>query len=121
MSPFEATIGEINIVCSSIEASLAFYRDVLGFKQLSEDQGCWHMSFNGVPFLLLPFAQPNNERPVYMSVPAISIDLVVADLGVARSFLSSKNVEIIDDSQDEGCFFIRDPDGLVLEIVQAHQ
>lgn len=120
MSSFKASIGEINVICSSLDASLRFYRDVLGFEQLNEEQGCWHMACDGVRFLLLPFAERNEERPAYCSVPAISVDLVVEDLDAARTYLAAKDVDIVDEPHDnDGCFFIRDPDGLVFEVVQA--
>ncbi len=120
MTSFNACIGEINVVCSSLEASLRFYRDVLGFEQLSEEKGCWHMACGGTRFLLLPFAEPKEERLAYGSVPTISVDLIVDDLDAARAYLAAKGVDMIDEPPgDDGCFFIRDPDGLVLEIVQA--
>ena len=111
--------GEINIICSNLERSLAFYRDLLGFEVVSIEDGAWHLKCGGVPFLLLPFAKTTPDRKPYCQEPAVSFDLVVEDLGLAYEFFKGNNVEFEMEPESEGSyFFIRDPDGLVIEIVR---
>lgn len=118
MKNLNLTIGEMNIICSDIEKSLAFYRDLLGFDVVREEDGCWHLRCGDSRFLLLPFATPRQERPAYCSEPTFSIDLMVADLDAAKVHLESRGVEILSEpAPNDRRFFIRDPDGLVLEVI----
>lgn len=116
----ESTIGEINIVCTDAERSLRFYRDILGFEVLDQDAGCWHLACGDTRFLLLPLAGNARRPPKYCSEPCFSIDLVVSDLRHAMEHFESEGVEIDKDyPPSEERFFIRDPDGLVLEVIQS--
>ena len=109
--------GEINVVCTDRDRSLAFYRNVLGFEVLEEEGSAVHMRGAGVAFLILPVAReappPGNPYP---SQATLSFDLVVEDLEAARSYFRDHGVDYED---REGFFLIRDPDGLPIEIVQA--
>ena len=40
-------LGEINIICTDVEASLRFYRDVLGFTPTTDEEGFYHLQFGG--------------------------------------------------------------------------
>ena len=120
MNEFEVTIGEINIVCTDGEKSLRFYREVLGFHVESEEHGCWHLTCGGTKFLLLPFANARSQIPDYCSEPTVSFDLLVPDLERAMVYLKKCGVRIMDaPSPNERRFFIRDPDGLVIEVIKA--
>ena len=120
MKDLGVRVGEINIVCTDAEQSLEFYRDVLGFDVTSEEEGCWHMACGEVRFLLLPFAASRESRPSYCSEPVFSIDLIVTDLDAARHHLESSGVEILSDpAPSDSRIFIRDPDGLVIEVIAA--
>ena len=116
----ECSIGEINIVCTDAERWLRFYRDVLGFELLGEERGCWHLGCGTSRFLLLPLAGGSRRPAKYCSEPSFSIDLVVSDLQKAKEYFESEGVEIDKDyPPNEDRFFIRDPDGLVLEVVES--
>lgn len=116
----ECNVGEINIICTDAENSLKFYRDILGFNVLSEEGGCWHLTCGDAKFLLLPFARDSRQPAKYCSEPCFSIDLIVPDLQKAKQYLESEQVEIdMDFPPSEERFFIRDPDGLILEIIQS--
>jgi catechol 2,3-dioxygenase-like lactoylglutathione lyase family enzyme len=116
----ECSIGEINIVCTDAERSLRFYRDILGFDVLGEEAGCWHLGCGEAKFLLLPFAEVSRRPAKYCSEPCFSVDLVVSDLQKTKEYLESKGVEIDKDyPPNEERFFVRDPDGLVLEVIQS--
>ncbi|NQU04702.1 MAG: VOC family protein [Calditrichaeota bacterium] len=110
--------GEINIICTDIERSLGFYRDLLGFETVSVEDGAWHLKCDGTPFLLLPFAKSIPDRKPYCEQPAVSFDLRVEDVKAAYDFFKENKVEFEKEPESEGAyFFIRDPDGLVIEIV----
>ncbi|MBT3233237.1 MAG: VOC family protein [Calditrichaeota bacterium] len=111
-------IGELNIICSDIERSMAFYHDLLGFEVISEEEGAWHMKCGEVPFLLLPMAKITPERKPYCQEPSVSFDLLVEDAKAAFDFFKEHSVEFEMELEPNGSyFFIRDPDGLVIEIV----
>ncbi len=118
MQDLGVRIGEINIVCSDAARALRFYRDLLGFQVLGEEEGCWHLACGDVRFLLLPFAVARTDTPAYGAEPCVSVDLVVDDLTAARTRLAAAGVAILSDpAPDDVRFFIRDPDGLVLEVM----
>lgn len=109
--------GEINIICTDAEISIAFYRDVLGFTLVEEEKGAFRLNADGTSFLLLPFA--TRTRPVreYCSTPDISFDLVVEDLEHAYTYLQKHHVRFIRPwTKDRTSFIIQDPDGLVIEV-----
>jgi len=111
-------VGEINIICTDIERSMRFYRELLGFEVMSEEEGAWHMQCGGIPFLLLPLAKSTPDRKPYCAEPTVSFDLLVEDIQATFDYFKENKVEFEMDPEPDGSyFFIRDPDGLVIEIV----
>lgn len=120
MRRVDCRVGEINVICTDAERSLRFYRDILGFEVLGEEEGCWHLTCGETKFLLLPIASTARKPPKYCTEPTFSVDLLVPDLQAAKKLLESKGVDFVEEiSPNEERFFIRDPDGLVLEIIQS--
>lgn len=112
-------VGEINVICTNLEASLVFYRDILGFKVTGEERGAVHLDCGGQSFLLLPYAKNKREPQPYVSTTEFSVDLLVNDLKSAYEYLQDKQVQFAQVYQEsEGYFVIRDPDGLCIEVVQ---
>ncbi len=110
--------GEINIICTDLEASLKFYRDVLGFTPTQDDEGFYHMQFAGRQYLLLPTAKKLLPAGEYETVAQFSMDLNVDDLEAAYKYFQGHNVEFaMEWKTGSSMFVIRDPDGLHWEIV----
>jgi len=113
------SLGEINIFVSDLERSLAFYCDVLGFENLGEDRGAVHLKGAGHAFLLLPFASADASPPKYGARPSVSFDLEVSDIEKAYAYFRDAKVAFERNLEPGGDhFFVRDPDGTVIEIVQ---
>jgi catechol 2,3-dioxygenase-like lactoylglutathione lyase family enzyme len=113
------TVGEINILCTDAFRSLLFYRDVLGFEVLSEEEGAYHLRCGGIGFLLLAVAKTARLQLPYCATPEFSIDLLVEDLKATYDHLQSHKVTFVSEWKPNASrFFIRDPDGLVFEIIQ---
>ena len=112
------TPGEINIICTSIDQSLHFYRDVLGFEVLEEEEGCYHLRCAKHLFLLLPVASTAAKREPYCSIPSFSVDLITPDIQAAYQYVESHQVQF-ERRWEAGArsFIIRDPDGLIWEII----
>ena len=114
------TIGEINVICSDLERSLMFYRDVLGFRFVEREGEACRLACGERPVLLLPVAEAARETPAYCSEPAISLDLYVASIEAAHEHLSANKVTFAGDWRPPAkSFHIRDPDGLVWEVIEA--
>jgi catechol 2,3-dioxygenase-like lactoylglutathione lyase family enzyme len=111
-------LGEINVVCRELAPSLAFYRDVLGFEVVGEEDGAVHMRGLGLAFLLLPVAREAPGPSAYGTCATFSFDLVVQDLGEARTYFEGCGVSCTGEAS-AGFFVVRDPDGLAIEVVQA--
>ena len=112
-------IREINILCIDAQRSLIFYRDVLGFEVLAQEQGAYHLRCGGVGFLSM--AVTDMARPIfpYCATPEFSIDLLVEDLNATYAHLQFHKVTFVSEWEPNATrFFIRDPDGLVFEVIQ---
>jgi catechol 2,3-dioxygenase-like lactoylglutathione lyase family enzyme len=113
-------IGETNIICTDLERSLRFYRDLLGFEALEPEGPAWHLACDGRKFLLLGVAGRSREPTPYCEVAEFSLDLLVDDLREAKRRFEAAGVQFVSEFEPSADrFFIRDPDGLVLEIIQA--
>ncbi len=111
--------GEINIICTDVQASLHFYCELLGFTSTTDEEGFYHLRCGGHQYLLLPIAQPIADLPVYGSVPQFSMDLLVADIQAAYKQLKHNGVTFAKNWQEGDIMFVaRDPDGLPWEIIQ---
>ena len=115
----EFKLGETNIVCTDLSRSEAFYVGVLGFERLEEEDGALHLSCDGRPFLLLPFAkEPANGG--YGERACVSFDLLVEDLKAAADHFKSKGVAFAQDyTEDSPYFVVCDPDGNFIEVIQS--
>jgi catechol 2,3-dioxygenase-like lactoylglutathione lyase family enzyme len=114
------TPGETNIICTDLERSLRFYRDVLGF-DVDEREGpsAIHMHCADRAFLLLAVANTPKVNVAYCEAPAISFDLLVGDIEVAVNYLHDHGVQFETPwRKEDSHVFIKDPDGLVIEIIQ---
>lgn len=113
------TIGEINIICTDLERSLAFYRDVLGFEVLAREPRACHLRCGHVDFLLLALAQSRPPNQPYGQTPEFSVDLLVDDLAAVVAEFNARGVEFVGEwAVNATRAFIRDPDGLVWEVIQ---
>jgi len=111
-------IGEINVICTDLDRSLRFYRDVLGFEALESEGPAWHMACGSVKFLLLEAAEMPHIPSPYCRHPEFSIDLLVEDLeSTYRHYRASGVVFVSEFMPNSDRFMIRDPDGLVFEVI----
>ena len=110
--------GETNVICTQLERSLVFYRDVLGYRVVEEEDGAVRLALGDRYLLLLPLAaQPAVETP-YGERAAVSFDIGTADLAKAVGYLLERNVTLAKPWQPGDSYaVIRDPDGLCIEIV----
>ena len=112
------TIGEINVICTDIAASLRFYRDMLGFAVIGQEGDCYHLDSGGRHVLLLPVAGRSGDDEPYCSVPTISVDLMVDDIAAAFRHLKAGGVSFEREwTAGARSFLVRDPDGLVWEVI----
>lgn len=114
----ESSIGEINIVCTALDRSLRFYRDVVGCRFVEEDAGAVRLELGGRHLLLLPFAKTIAEADAYCSRAEITFDLLVEDIAEAAGHFEAHGVEF-EKAWEEGAasFVIKDPDGLRIEVI----
>jgi catechol 2,3-dioxygenase-like lactoylglutathione lyase family enzyme len=112
--------GEINIICTNLENSLIFYRDVLGFTVVDHADPAIRLACGERHYLLLAVAQLRADVRPYCCKATFSIDLLVDDLDEAVEHFRQHEVKFVDEfpRNDKRCF-IEDPDGLVIEIIKA--
>lgn len=110
--------GELNVICTDVEKSLKFYRDVLGLKEVEREDEAIRLRSKTLFVLLLPHADRANRVIPYPTVPTFSLDLMVEDLQEAYVYLKEAKVKIdLPVDFEDGYFVIRDPDGLPLEVI----
>jgi catechol 2,3-dioxygenase-like lactoylglutathione lyase family enzyme len=113
--------GEINIICSNLDRSVAFYTEVLDFQMLEREEPFAHLMCGAQSFLLLAVTNPK-DAPPYCSEPTISVDLYVDDIDAAVAHFEEMQVTIAREyDPEQKSIFIRDPDGLVFEVIEARE
>ena len=113
-------IGEVNIICTDVERSLRFYRDLLGFEIVEQEEDAYHLRCGESMLLLLPEAKSESDRSPYCQVATISFDILVPDISEAVKIFRLAGVEFASDwASGDSLVFVRDPDGLVLEVIQG--
>ena len=113
-------LGEINIICTELEASKAFYCGLLGFEALEmEGDSALHCKLGNQPFLLLAVATEKAPDHSYESRAQISFDLSVPNLEAFAETLKQAGVSFAREYA-EGCCFVRDPDGNVIELLDTN-
>jgi len=114
--------GEINIVCTDLAASLRFYCDVLGFVEVEREDEAVRLRCEDRHYLLLPFASQPRSQQAYVAAPEFSFDLLVDDLESAAAYLEEQGV-VFEKAYTLGArsVIIRDPDGLVIEVIDEFE
>lgn len=114
--------GELNIFCTDLRRTLRFYHDVLGFEVVAEDNGAVRLRAEAQWILLLPFAQERAAAAPYGRTATFSLDLMVDDIEAAYAYLSGMGVDFAAPWQPgTRRFFLYDPDGLVLEVIERQR
>jgi glyoxylase I family protein len=118
MSSFQVTqIDHVSVVITNVERSRRFYRDLLGLREIPPPRTfdfvvLWFDLGNHHLHLLLK-DKPDTLSPRHFA-------LRVADIGAARAHFAQHSVPIQETTLIPGAdrFFISDPDGNRLEIIQ---
>jgi catechol 2,3-dioxygenase len=118
-------LGHIVLTVSDLEASIRFYRDILGFKQVSQmgDRGAMFSAGRTHHELFLQQARPGaapipEGRPIGLSHFALKIGTTDEELRSAIAEVKAAGVTI-DHMTDHGVthsVYLRDPDGNCCEI-----
>jgi len=139
-------LTHIGLCVSDCERSLQFYRDVLGFRYLSELQlagepsstllqlpdvelRAIYLERDGTRIELLHYPVPGHQgdgapRPMNQ-LGLTHLSLRVDDLGGLLASLRAAGVRILDRTRidipafEAGAVFVTDPDGTLIELVQA--
>jgi catechol 2,3-dioxygenase-like lactoylglutathione lyase family enzyme len=109
------------IACTDKDRSVRFYRDLLGAESVpghDDGYGCPWLRLGALTITLNPSA----SRPAVGKFPedaGMMLWLEVDDLGAARDHLAAHGVPVENYHEGE-CLYITDPDGLLVEVWQAH-
>lgn len=110
-------IDHVSVLITDVERSRRFYRNVLGLTEIAKPRtfdfvALW-FDLNGQQLHLLLKDQPDSISPRHFA-------LRVADTQSARNYLRAQGIALEETVLIPGCdrFFIRDPDGNRIEIIQ---
>ena len=113
-------LGPVNVICTSLERSLAFYRDVLGFELAEREEGFARLQCGDRALYLLEAEGAEPQSTPYCQVAAFSLDLEVEDIEAAFAHFQACGARFARELEPGGdSFFVMDPDGLVLEVVRS--
>jgi len=116
----ERAIGEINVLCTDLDRSLHFYRDLLGLELVEEGEDGVYLGLGSTLLLLLPVATLETDRLPYGEQAVVSFDIYVPNLADEVARLGEAGVQFAEDCHTEdGYCLIRDPDGLVIELLET--
>jgi catechol 2,3-dioxygenase-like lactoylglutathione lyase family enzyme len=118
MSALHVTqIDHVSVLITNVERSRRFYRELLGLKEIAKPRtfdfvALWFEIGNHQLHLLLK-DKPDTRSPRHFA-------LRVADVASARAFCQSRGVATEETTKIPGCdrFFVYDPDGNRIEIIQ---
>jgi lactoylglutathione lyase len=138
-------VGHLGICCSDLERSLAFYRDLLGFRPLTEvhvadaqsakllrlpkvDQRTVFLERDGVRLALFAFREPAplcDPEPRAMNQTGFNaLMLRVDDLESTLAAMRAAGVRVLDDTRVDHpgyrskLVFVCDPDGALVELIE---
>jgi catechol 2,3-dioxygenase-like lactoylglutathione lyase family enzyme len=110
-------IDHVSILITDVARSRAFYRDVVGLREIAKPRtfdfvALW-FEIGGQQLHLLLKPEPD-------TISARHFALRVKDVKAAREHFRSRGIAIAETTVIPGCdrFFVRDPDGNRIEIIQ---
>lgn len=113
-------IDHVSVIITDVERSRAFYRDLLGLKEIARPR-----TFD---FIVVWFELGNHQLHLLLKPQADTISprhfaLRVRDVNQAREYFRMHGVETEETTPIPGAdrFFIRDPDQNRIEIIQWHR
>jgi glyoxylase I family protein len=139
-------VTHVGVCVTDLDRSIAFYRDTLGFRYLSQihvagepsstllalddvDLHAAYLERDGFRIELLCYASPKSpvaERPRPMNDLGLThLSIRVSDLAGFVADLRSRGVKILERTRidipafEAGAVMIEDPDGLKIELVEA--
>jgi catechol 2,3-dioxygenase-like lactoylglutathione lyase family enzyme len=110
-------IDHVSVLITDVERSRRFYRDLLGLKEIAKPRtfrfvALW-FELGNQQLHLLQKPQPDTRSPRHFA-------LRVRDVQQARSYMRERGIPFEETTLIPGCdrFFIHDPDGNRIEIIQ---
>jgi glyoxylase I family protein len=110
-------IDHVSVLITDVERSRRFYRDMLGLKEIAKPRtfnfvALW-FELGNQQLHLLRKDQPDTRSPRHFA-------LRVQDVQQARSYMREREIPLDETTLIPGCdrFFIHDPDGNRIEIIQ---
>jgi catechol 2,3-dioxygenase-like lactoylglutathione lyase family enzyme len=110
-------IDHVSVLITDVERSRRFYRDLLGLKEIAKPRtftfvALW-FELGNQQLHLLQKVQPDTRSPRHFA-------LRVRDVQQARSYFRERDIPLEETTLIPGCdrFFIHDPDGNRIEVIQ---
>ena len=110
-------IDHVSVLITDVERSRRFYRDLLGLKEIAKPRtfdfiALW-FELGNQQLHLLRKEQPDTRSPRHFA-------LRVKDVPAARIYMRERGVAVEETTAIPGCdrFFVYDPDGNRIEVIQ---
>ncbi len=110
-------IDHVSVLITDVERSRRFYRDLLGLKEIAKPRtfsfiALW-FELGNQQLHLLKKPEPDTRSPRHFA-------LRVADVNAARTYIKERGIIVEETTLIPDCdrFFIHDPDGNRIEVIQ---
>uniref|UniRef100_A0A7N0RG74 VOC domain-containing protein n=1 Tax=Kalanchoe fedtschenkoi TaxID=63787 RepID=A0A7N0RG74_KALFE len=123
------SLNHVSFVCSSLEKSIRFYADVLGFVMIKRPssfdfEGAWLFS-NGIGIHLLESEKARKPKKTKINPKDNHISFQCTDMELIKKKLKQNGLEYVTAVVEEGGIkvdqlFFHDPDGYMVEICNCH-
>ncbi len=116
------SVNHISFAVRDLDASLHFYRDILGLEDLPRPDfgvpGAWLGAGNSQVHLIgVPDGADTGSPPLSLSPMACHQAFGVEDYQKTIDHLKANGLEVMETSVEQGQLWVKDPDGYIIEFI----
>ena len=117
-------VNHVSFPVHDLEAALGFYRDLLGLEPVPRPSfgvdGAWLSAGNAqIHLIVTPAGMAVDQPPPSLNPAASHLAFAIDDYGATLARLKGEGREVLETGPEAGQMWVRDPDGHVIELIDA--
>lgn len=118
------SVNHVSFPVRDLGRALAFYRDLLGLQTVPRPDfgvdGAWLSAGNAQLHLIVtPDGMVVDQPPPSLNPAASHLAFAIDDYGATLARVRAAGLEVLDAGAEIGQMWVRDPDGHVIELIDA--
>ena len=118
------SVNHVSFPVRDLASSLGFYQDLLGLESLPRPDfgvaGAWLSAGNAqIHLIVTPEGMHVDQPPPTLNPAASHLAFTVDDYGATLTRLKEGGREVLETNPEFGQMWVRDPDGHVIELIDA--